>query len=227
MPSPGDHELLDSDAAAPRRRPTGCPRSTAARRGSGTARWPRPRTRSSAPWPSAVAATSTPGARWKRIAKGTVAAPGAAARLGDRAGPRRAARCRRRAGRGARGGRGRSGGHSRHGSPRSECRSPCCLVADELDLADALAERAVDRGSRSNCGRRAPASNGRRWRAARWTRSARHRPPAPPTPPQLTTSRLAPSELEGQGRGAAAARMRARRRRGGVDQQHRLAGGTR
>ena len=49
------------------------------------------------------------------------------------------------------------------------------------------------RGSRSNCGRRASASNGRRWCASAWTELGGSAPLASPAPPQLTISRFGPS----------------------------------
>ena len=67
--SPLIDELLRSIPGGRRDRSTGCPRSSARRRGSGIATACPPGKRSSAAMPSAVGATSTPAPRWKRIAK--------------------------------------------------------------------------------------------------------------------------------------------------------------
>jgi hypothetical protein len=159
-----------------------------------------PRTLSSAPWPSAVVATSTAGARWKRRANGTSSPRGGGRRRSARPGP--SARARRRRGELA---------------LVDEAEAPDIAVVARLDLARLRRSRrgrarpgrrpcraCRRRGSRSSCGRPESGSNGRRWCAAPGParREARRRRAGAAAIDDEPAGAVA--QLEGEGRGAAA-----------------------
>ncbi len=220
--SPLIDELLRFAAAAPRRRSRDCPRSTSLpprqrncqtvaprtpqQRRPGRRRWSPPRRR---------------GARWKRIGEAAPPAPSVACPIGDQAvlaaqlAPVR--------------GEGEL-------APMDEAEAADIAVMARLDDADAGGLVAAParpgrrpcrgcrrRGSRSNCGRRASASNGPRVVRSALTSSAGSASRASADAAAIDDDPAWPiRQLEGEGRGAAAGEDAARRRRRGVEDDDRV-----